>query len=156
MLDHVQQQRSEPNREREATGRMDWVFVEGYAIIVHDDKTPSASDWQRWLEACLETRDQLHGLLVYSQGGGPDAGQRSQLLEIIKDGRVKYPTAILTPSTLMRAMITALNWFLPSAARAEVFAPTQLERAFDHLRVPEATRAALRSGLGRALAKPSS
>lgn len=139
-----------------ARGRMSAIVVAQYVVIVHDRKPPQEAEWQRWLEMYQRALPELRGVLVYSLGGGPDAAQRGALIELTKGWGQGPPTAIVTGSVVMRGLVTALHWFLPAHLRAAMFAPGDLEHALDHLRVPSATRPALRAQLQQSLQSFSS
>jgi hypothetical protein len=83
-------------------------------------------------------------VLVWSEGGGPNAKQRGRLAAALAGF---HPlTAILTPSTLARAIGVAISWANPSV---RMFAPDALESALTHLQATAAERAVLVTCLAR-------
>jgi hypothetical protein len=127
--------------------RMHVQLVHGYAVIVHDTGSPSDEAWESWLQTYQQGLASLDGVLVYSLGGGPDADQRRRLQVVVEHAQRIPPTVIVSSSRLMRGLVSALNWFLPPAARGVTFDPTQLNAAFDYLEAPEAVRENLRAAL---------
>jgi hypothetical protein len=75
-------------------------------------------------------------MLVVSDGGAPDARQRSQLGRL-RGGQV-IQTAVLVPgmnNPIKRGLMTALSWFNPHMA---FFVPTQLTDALRHIGLMDA------------------
>jgi len=128
---------------------MQLSLVGDYAVIVHTEARPTDDAWNGWLDTYRMRMTELRGVLIYSLGGGPDAEQRRRLLDLLERSEQVPPTAIVTPSRLMRVLVTALNWFLSPKAQGAIFAPTELERALDHLRVPASGREPLRAALAQ-------
>ena len=102
----------------------------GVWVIVQTAKSPSDEEWSAHCAAVLERRAQTHGALVLSMGGGPSSKQRAELRTA--QGRTSVPTALLTDSTVVRAMVMSLNWF-SGETMAAAFATSDLGGAFRHL-----------------------
>ena len=65
---------------------------------------------------------------VYAEGAVPNAAQRARLTAVVK--HTKPRIAVVTLSQLARVVGTAIRWFNPSF---QVFAPSELDKAFLHL-----------------------
>jgi len=103
-------------------------------ILVHGTHEPSLDEWDKYLEFLVKIRDREGALriLVYSNGGAPTAIQRNRLNAQFP---VSYPVAVMTGSTVVRGVVTALNWFYSRPLRT--FAPSKLDEAMKHLQVPQ-------------------
>ncbi|HEX5656127.1 MAG TPA: hypothetical protein VFX59_02985 [Polyangiales bacterium] len=101
-----------------------------------------AREWEE-LVAQLESFGMASGadpkrarMLVVTDGGAPDARQRSQLGRLW--GGKSIQTAVMVPgmsNPLKRGLMTALTWFNP---RMAFFVPTQLADALQHVGLAEA------------------
>jgi hypothetical protein len=109
---------------------MGWSSDGRVSVTVHGPSTPSASEWQAYVNHIRSFPD-LRGrrVLVLSHGGGPDALQRKALGEA---NRVAGPAtlAIVTDNRVMRAVAAALAPFNPLI---RCFAPSELKRALAYL-----------------------
>jgi hypothetical protein len=112
-------------------------YTERFAVVVHAENPPSDAEWNALLDEYL-TKPGVAHVLVYSAGGAPNAKQRVRLTSVLslRGGSV----AVLTPSKLARAAGMALNLFRPEI---RVFAPSELDLAFDYLGANEVERAML-------------
>jgi hypothetical protein len=105
-------------------------------IVVAGSEPPTNQDWDRYLEAVRAEEKKLADFrnmrtLVFSDGGGPNAAQRKAVSEFLK-GRTT-PVAIITGSTIMRGIVTALAWFNPET---KAFAPDDVGSALAFLKIP--------------------
>ena len=115
-------------------------------VVAHGREAPAAAEWDAFIAECRELGDKIKRMLVFTAGGSLDAGQRVQ----VEREFGKLQIAVLTDSLVVRGVVTALSWFrVPIAA----FAPDQLARAMDHIKVPPDERDTLRKGLARAKAR---
>lgn len=131
-----------------------WEFVGDWAAVLFEGR-PADDDFAAWLRVYPDVIGRLRGMLVYARGGGPDAAQRSQLSAITQQREATHATAIVTDSRLMRSAVAAFNWFLPAhAQKGVVFAPDQLDRAFQHLKVPREERSQLETAVAELLGRP--
>lgn len=108
-----------------ATFRFD--YVQGIFVGVHGTAAPDAAGWKAHCERLGAAKFETRGVIVFTLGGGPDSKQREQL-RLATEGAPVPPVAILTPSALVRGIITSLNWFMGGQAIA-AFAPSDLEGA---------------------------
>jgi hypothetical protein len=109
-------------------------------VVAHSTQNPTGDCWNRYL---IETRVLLQSLgdrvkrvrvLVLSDGGGPDDGQRTSLNELLRGTSVRI--AVVSRSFIARAMIGAAAWVNP-AVRA--FAPSRLRAALQYLGLEDET-----------------
>ena len=108
-------------------------------VFVHSEQAPSNAEWSALMDAFRNaTNLRRIRVLVFTYGGAPNARQRAELNEVLRD--VRPPVAIVTPSTLARAVCTALSWFQP---RLRGFSPEEIESAFDYLDANEDDRRVL-------------
>jgi hypothetical protein len=113
--------------------------VDKYVVVVHGKQAPTDEEWNAYMD--FNARHFLPGqemrLLVVTDGGAPTASQRMVLNERLSAHRREDPksflTAIITASTLVRGVATAISWFHP-VVRA--FSDTNLGDAFQYLGVP--------------------
>src|SRR5262249_16792238 len=100
-----------------------------FMVFVHSEQSPSNAEWSSLMDAFRSATNLSRiRVLVFTYGGAPNARQRAELNEVLRD--VRPPVAVITPSTVARAACTAIGWFNP---RLRPFAPEELERAFDYL-----------------------
>ena len=106
-----------------------WSYDETLAIVVHSEAPPTDAEWDAYL-AEFPPGDRLVGykIIVYSLGGGPNGAQRGKLVQLLK-GRPPR-AALLTSSSLMRGIGTAVSWFIRSL---KVFALDDRVAAFHYL-----------------------
>jgi len=105
-------------------------FRDGIFVGVHTEAAPSAEEWQRHCVVIERERNATRGVLVFTLGGGPTTQQRHEMRAALHEVPAP-PTAILTASTLVRGIITSLNWFLGNQVRA--FEPSEVDRALRYL-----------------------
>jgi len=128
---------------------MAWDHDARLSLVVHGKSSPSSLEWLRFLNhnRALGGRDLR--VLVCTYGGGPDAGQRRELMEAV--GHVTVPTVIMTNSLIARGIVGALNWFNPNIQVLGIDADLAAHR-FLGLSSAESTRAIeLRQKLEREL-----
>jgi hypothetical protein len=106
-------------------------------LMLHGEKPPPADAWREYLHS-LENKDLAKlGLLVFTNGGAPDAAQRGELNRLIC-GR-HFARAIVHRSAVVRGVVAAVSWFAPgvaafhpnawyAAAAHAGIAPDELER----------------------------
>jgi hypothetical protein len=100
-----------------------------YMVFVHSEQSPSNTEWSSLMDAFRSaTNLRRIRVLVFTYGGAPNARQRAELNDVLGD--VRPLVAVVTPSTLARAVCTAIGWFQP---RLRSYAPEELESAFNYL-----------------------
>jgi hypothetical protein len=133
--------------------------VDRVCLAVLYAKPPSDEEWAAWL-ALLRTRAGQDARILVETHSGPNAAQRSALVEATRDLDVRF--AILTDSIIVRGIVTALAWLgvphrafgtdqhLPAAKYLELTGE-ELERV--HSELPR-LRHACRVKLGRVASTP--
>lgn len=127
-------------------------FVGSYFVCVHSNLAPTNTEWAEVLRV-LRNHPDLGSLriLVYTDGGAPNAAQRSDLSSLLANRNI--PIAVITTSVIARAAGTALTWLNPGF---RVFPPTEFDKALDHLGATGMDKRTLRDSveeLRRELAK---
>jgi hypothetical protein len=88
-------------------------------LIVHPSRPPTTQEWDAFIQLSLAKLAQGPlKMLVMTQGGAPDARQRTQSRLLFEKGPL--PIAVLTDLPVVRGVVTALSWFNP-AIRAFAF-----------------------------------
>jgi hypothetical protein len=117
--------------------------VRDTVLFVFGTRSPADAEWEQLVEyyrqAAASRRVQI---LVSTEGGSPNAKQRARLKESVNVVGVRV--AIVTSSVLARAAGVAVHWFNP---QLRVFAPNELERAFDYLELRDEYRQEVRAAL---------
>lgn len=123
-------------------------------ILVHGPDNPSDVDWNSYASFVRKTQAgsaPLKALLVWTEGGAPNAMQRKAVLEAT--AAHETVTCVCTNSVVVRGVITALGWV--SKARFHAFDFDGVDRALDTLEVPVAERAEAKRVLSRLRAQLS-
>lgn len=103
----------------------------GLFILVHNGATPSDAEWEAYVAAVKTEPDPSKFVtLVCTDGGSPTNAQRAALNLAL--GYVSTPTAVVSSSSVVRGVVSALNFF---NRQIRSFAPAELGRAFAHLGV---------------------
>ncbi len=100
-------------------------------ILVHNKDTPSDEEWTRYCEDVQRWRKSVEGILVVSEGGGPNTMQRGSLETALGED-FTGKTAVVTLSRIARGIVTALSWV---NSRIKAFATNQMNAAADHVGV---------------------
>jgi hypothetical protein len=112
---------------------MDFIFElldSRRILMLHGDKAPPPAAWREHLRY-LETKDlEGLGLLVFTNGGAPDAGQRDEMNRVLR-GRY-FARAIVHKSAIARGVVAAVGWFAPGVA---AFRPECWHAAAAHARI---------------------
>lgn len=99
-------------------------------LLAHGSVPPAQDEWNQYVEALAEGhKSGLTGLLVLTDGPGPNSSQRKQISSF------DLRSAVLTPAAVARGIVTALSWF---GANIRAFPPEQIDDALDYLQVPRA------------------
>jgi hypothetical protein len=114
-----------------------------YCIIVHSKEAPSEEEWKQLVDVQMSApNDGAIRLLVWSDGGAPNASQRAALT--VRAAGLRMIAAVLTPSIIARAAATAIRLLQPDV---RILSPNALDKAFEFLDVPQRERAQLTSSL---------
>jgi hypothetical protein len=101
-------------------------------LVVTGQSAPTDKEWNEYVKHLSPMKPEDVRSLVFTEGGGPNAGQRKQLTEWLGPGSTV--AAIVTTSAVMRGIITALSWFNP---KVRIYAPSATIEAFEYLQIPE-------------------
>jgi hypothetical protein len=107
--------------------------VEGETVVVlHTANAPSELEWSSWLSALRWMPIRRIRLLIFTDGGAPNALQRGALLDLL--GEVEPPMAFVSNAVAVRGVVTAISWFNHNV---KLFPPSRLSEAFTHLGLRE-------------------
>ena len=108
-----------------------FVLVGNVLIIVHSEAPPSDEEWEAYVSVIRSVKD-LSKLrcIAFTDGGAPNSSQRKLLNEALKNRPLQ--AAAVSSSTLVRGVVTALNWFNPLV---RAFAPERLGEAYQYLKL---------------------
>lgn len=95
------------------------VIHGAWVVVVHNEATPEAHEWNKYLEMSEKFVNLTRGFLVHTAGGTPTALQRGQLKEIyVRAGRKPPITAVLGHhSPLLRVAVGAMGWVFPDSVK---------------------------------------
>lgn len=124
-------------------------------ISLHRQDAPSAEEWYEYMQALAIAMVALKGDksgirgLSISDGGGPNAKQRDEINEFMRQFTGGRGTiSIVTANPIVRGIIKALSWFNP---QARGFAPDDLNEAIDYLGLTADQRSEFEFTLNEAL-----
>lgn len=112
---------------------MAYRVVHGVFCVVHSATNPSEEEWKAYLDYYLANERHCTRTLVLTQGGGPNAKQRGDTAKVIQSSPTRV--AIVTKSTLVRGIATALSWF---NKRVQAFGVNEMDAALRYLDVTDA------------------
>lgn len=130
---------------------MAFKVIDRLFIVVYGTHDPTDEEWVSYLKDV-----ERHGIdrtmqLIATEGGGPTSTQRRYLNDLLAGRSV--PVAVMSGSTAIRGMVTALSWF---NRKIRAFPPTGLADALAYLEIPlsrieliEREMGKLRTSLGR-------
>jgi hypothetical protein len=99
-------------------------------IFMHREGTPTDEDWQSALELFgSQSLEQLR-VLVFTDGSSPSHTQQARLSKVLGRAARTLPVAVISESTAVRFVASALALFLP---RIRTFRPIELQQACAHL-----------------------
>lgn len=85
-----------------------WARDRLYLAVLHGS-SPTDEEWNHWIALGQKRAGRDKRVLVEASGGGPTAKQRKAMLATDKAKDVRI--AIMTESTFVRGIVTALTWF---------------------------------------------
>jgi hypothetical protein len=100
-----------PERNAMSHKTMEFFRDRDVMVFLSTKEQPTIVEWDAYVAAitALATPSgPLRGILVVSDGGGPDARQRAQVVKAFGDHSV--PLAICSASALERGIVTAMRW----------------------------------------------
>jgi hypothetical protein len=107
-------------------------------VIVSREAPPTDADWTRYMAAVnasvTKYPENLASVLnlVLSDGGAPNAMQRTRVTELQERTTARAPVAFISDSPLIRGATRAIALFNP---RFKVFTPASFSKALEHLGV---------------------
>jgi hypothetical protein len=117
--------------------------IGNFTVTVHNALPPLPAEWAEFVEVhrTHPNPDQLR-CLVYTEGGSPNAAQRSDLTAALPHKKMKV--SVVTTSVLARAAGTAIAWLVPNL---RMFSPADFEKALDHISASGIDRKLLRDAV---------
>lgn len=103
--------------------------VDGTLVVLHTAQNPREDEWAEHCRFVESEFSRIRGVLVLSDGGGPNTKQRGMLRNVVKEAAPR--TAIMTDSAIVRGIITSLKWF--ASDRFAAFARDDLQGALRHI-----------------------
>lgn len=107
-------------------------------LVLQGNGQPTDAEMGEHIEEAIRMAGFVRAVLVVAEGpsaAGPDARHRAKMA---RAGLLRVPTAVVTESVLARGIMTAVSWL---GAPIQGFAPAQLSRACDYLKVSSSVRA---------------
>ncbi|MCK6586670.1 MAG: hypothetical protein L6Q76_03690 [Polyangiaceae bacterium] len=121
--------------------------VEKFVVAVHSKEPPADDEWNQYIQFCARTYtpgDFMKSLII-TDGGAPTTTQRmilnEKLSEYVRGNKHLFRSAIVTSSTFVRGVVTALSWFNSGIC---AFSPQNLEDAMNYLEIPAQYHAEIR------------
>ena len=99
-------------------------------VVIHPNRPPADDEWMTYLRSWSGHDMSRMRTLVFTDGGGPSASQRRLATEAL--GGKESLTAVVSSSSMVRGVVTALSWFNP---KIKSFSPDEAQRAFEYLRI---------------------
>ncbi len=114
-----------------------------FLVVVHGRLPPSTREWNDVIATYrAHPNVGVVRVLVYSDGGSPNAAQRADLTSAITNRSLL--TSVVTSSVLARAAGTAIAWLLPGL---RIFSPSDLDKALEHIGAGSTDRRLLRDAV---------
>jgi hypothetical protein len=113
--------------------------VDRFVVVVHGKEPPTDEEWNEYLDFTFKgaaAKDVVRHLVV-TEGAAPSSAQRRELQERASECLDQDPmsvrAAIITPSTFVRGVVTAMSWIVDTN---RAFAPDKLDDAMKYLGIP--------------------
>jgi hypothetical protein len=120
-------------------------------VTFHGAVEPSKNDWNDWLADLEKNAPNLDGVFVFTGGGGPNALQRKQTINMWSRQARVPPIAVVFTNPVVRTMATAMNYFMSRPIR--MFSPAEIDDALEkYLALSPADLSAVRALMPAALA----
>jgi len=104
--------------------------VHDLEILVHGKQSPSAGEWVSYcakLRSAVVAGNPPKGMLIVTDGGGPNSVQRKQLSEAM-GGIEQPPAAVCSSSAIARGITAALSW--TTKTRLKSFAYSAIDEGY--------------------------
>jgi hypothetical protein len=112
---------------------MGFAAVDDLVVAVHSAAPPSEEEWAGYIATMRKIGPEKVCGLAFTDGGAPDSKQR-KLLNDVLGGRPRI-AAVVSGSTLVRSVVTALTWFNPDV---KAFSPDRVNDAYAYLKLTTA------------------
>lgn len=99
-------------------------------FTLHKSIDPTVEEWDAYVANFKRSDPEKLLQLVITLGGGPSSKQRKDFNEMLH-GRTTQ-CSVVTPSTVVRGMVTALGWFNP---KIKSFPPNEMPLALRHIKL---------------------
>jgi hypothetical protein len=97
-------------------------------LLAHGSVPPAQDEWNEYVDALAKAhKSGGTGLLVLTDGPGPNSSQRKMI------SGFDLRSAVVTPAAVARGIVTALSWF---GAKISAFPPEHIDAALAYLEVP--------------------
>jgi len=104
------------------------LFDGSLVVALHNVEPPVPQEWSEMMAGVRAIPLKELKVLVFTDGGGPDAIMRGELTDYTAGQHPKI--AVLSESLKVRGILTAISWFNRNIKQ---FAPTTPQNAFDFL-----------------------
>jgi hypothetical protein len=101
-------------------------------VAVHTAQNPAPAEWAAFMKLLADAKHDAR-VLAFTDGGGPNAGQRQAFVHHAGKLGVRVPIAAVTGSVFVRSIILALSLFDHTVFVVE---PPRHTEALRHLGVP--------------------
>jgi hypothetical protein len=129
---------------------MAWVLEGRLLVVAHTKASVPIAEWNACVAALAahtgeHWQNKPPRILVFTEGGGPDAVQRKAVLDAVPQIRVARGS-VVSSNTLVRGMATAFSWF---TGGFKVFSPAAFQAALAWLELDAAESAFVSSAIVR-------
>lgn len=122
--------------------RMAFRVVDRVLVLVHAAEDPGDDEWMEYVQEIKRQGSVLLPQIVLTDGGRPNSTQRKLLTDVLAGRGMKV--AVLSASTLVRGVVTAISWFNRDIRS---FEPHALGHALEYLGVPTSQDATIQAAL---------
>ena len=122
--------------------------VDRVLLVAHGEQPPTDEEWAAFMSGFANHGVDDALVLVWTEGAAPNVSQRRELTDLLAGRAV--PIAVLSSSTLVRGVATAISWF---NRKVRVFAPHDADAAITFLGVGAPHAAKVREELESLRAK---
>lgn len=112
---------------------MAFVTVGDLVVALHNSSPPTEQEWAGYMDAMKKIGAEKVRGLAFTDGGGPDSKQRKLITDLL--GGQPRQAAVVSASSVVRGIVTALNWFNPAI---KAFSPERVDEAYDYLKLTTA------------------
>ncbi len=99
-------------------------------VVIHTSRPPSDAEWKEYVDGVESLELETARSIVITDGGAPSAQQRKRLNDVL--GGRQPEGVVISPSTFVRGVVTALSWFNPGL---KAYPPEDFDKACQYLRL---------------------